>query len=108
MANAGKDATKVRREKERGKRNDESSHTRASRRSSLQLFKPIHPPATLEDNAELVHLIGTVPPLAEGEGMTDDEKRIAKARKALGHVDLNVNISDFEVSSLRFVCPLIV
>ncbi|KAL7417848.1 FMN-dependent dehydrogenase-domain-containing protein [Mrakia frigida] len=72
MANAGKDATK--------------------------LFKPIHPPATLEDNAELVHLVGTVPPLAEGEGMTDDEKRIAKARKALGHVDLNVNISDFEAA----------
>lgn len=67
-----------------------------------RLFKPIHPPGTLqsqEGQPEGITKVGRVPALAASDAaaeLSDDERRIAAARENLPHIDEMVNLDDFE------------
>jgi L-lactate dehydrogenase (cytochrome) len=67
-----------------------------------RLFKPIHPPGTLQANEgqpEGITKVGRVPALApsEAEGqLSDEERSIKEARENMPHIDEMVNLDDFE------------
>jgi hypothetical protein len=65
-----------------------------------RLFKPIHPPGTLQEQEGQpagITKVGRVPALEAGEAeLSDEDRRIEEARANMPHIDEMVNLDDFE------------
>lgn len=65
-----------------------------------RLFKPIHPPGTLQEQEGQpagITKVGRVPTLESGETeLSDEDRRIQKARQDMPHIDEMINLDDFE------------
>jgi hypothetical protein len=68
--------------------------------SLSEVFKPLHPPNTLEDTLDPSQILGPIDPLTvkpkAPRPLTADEKRVRAAREDLPPVDACVNLEDFE------------
>lgn len=65
-----------------------------------EVFKPLHPPNTLEDNLRPDQKLGPVDPTTvipkAPRPLTEDEKRVRAAREDMPALDSLVNLQDFE------------
>jgi L-lactate dehydrogenase (cytochrome) len=68
--------------------------------SHSEVFKPLHPPNTLEDTLDPSQILGPIDPTTvkpkAPRPLTADEKRVRAAREDLPPVDACVNLEDFE------------
>ncbi|KAI5449746.1 hypothetical protein NCC49_004111 [Naganishia albida] len=67
---------------------------------ATEVFKPLHPPNTLEENLRPDQQLGPVDPTTVTKKaprpLTDDEKRVRNAREEMPPVDAMLNLQDFE------------
>lgn len=65
-----------------------------------EVFKPLHPPNTLQDNLRPDQQLGPVDPTTVTKKgprpLTEDEKRVRNAREEMPPVDAMLNLQDFE------------
>ncbi|GHJ85958.1 hypothetical protein NliqN6_2360 [Naganishia liquefaciens] len=68
---------------------------------ATEVFKPLHPPNTLQDNLDPSQILGPIDPTTvkpkAPRPLTADEKRVRAAREDMPPVEACVNLEDFEV-----------
>ncbi len=84
-------------------RSEESLRQLTSPTVRSEIFKPLHPPGVLEDNLQPEQHIGPVDPTTikpkAPRPLTEDDKRVRKAREDMPPIDAMINLYDFEVEA---------